>query len=199
MIDYDKGHWSWAFFACRRHGSVFPKAATWAVPAGVVAWAAVFLFYETFDMKHPQNANLLLGLWTSLTGMLGFLLVFRTQQAYARYTEGAHLLRNTRTHWFNAASSLIAFCCRRDEEAAIDVEKFQHLIVRLLSLLNCISLQMIADTDSEVFCVISLEGISSESIDFLLSKTERNQRCEIIIQWQEIWGQISLFLFRMLR
>ena len=62
----------------------------------------------------------------------GGYVVFRTQQAYNRYWEGASLLRLTRSNWFDAAGSLVAFCSPTPEKRK-DVEAFQHLLVCITS------------------------------------------------------------------
>lgn len=120
--------------------------------------------------------------WMGFQSMLAFLVVFRTQQAYGRYIEGASLVRQMRSEWLNAASSLISFSstARQLQE---DVEGFQHLLVRLMSLLTCCALQSMSDTEHDCMPVIAMHGLDAECIAFLQSKSSRSQRSEIVMQW----------------
>lgn len=113
---------------------------------------------------------------------LAFLTVFRTNQAYARYWDGAKLLRQSRADWLSASSAVIAFCSS-DNAHRPEVEEFQHFFVRLMSLLVCTSLQAVSNQDSMVMPVINLDGIDPTSLKFLQSKPDRGQKCEIILQW----------------
>eukprot|EP00928_Gymnodinium_smaydae_P026929 TRINITY_DN20989_c0_g1_i1.p1 TRINITY_DN20989_c0_g1~~TRINITY_DN20989_c0_g1_i1.p1 ORF type:complete len:918 (-),score=134.97 TRINITY_DN20989_c0_g1_i1:176-2929(-) len=93
MIEYEPGRWS-VWFAFSLKGSIFPKSFVFAAPCGVLACGLHVLFHST-----PQ-AMLILGagdIGTSVLGgftfVLGFLVVFRSQQAYARWWEGGTLLQ----------------------------------------------------------------------------------------------------------
>lgn len=53
--------------------------------------------------------------------ILGFMVVFRSNQAWTRYWEGADLVLQARGSWVSATSSLIAFCSRTDGVRGCDV------------------------------------------------------------------------------
>merc|ERR1740138_1615055 len=79
-------------------------------------------------------------LWSGYTFVLGFLVVFRNNQAYSRFWEGATLINQVRGEWFNAISCLIAFCNKEHDEPG-RLQRFQNLLVRLGSLMYCSALQ----------------------------------------------------------
>merc|ERR1719487_863410 len=110
----------------------------------MVALPAVFVVVAMrfFMDRHGYEREALGGnqIWTGYNSALAFLIIFRTQKAYARWWEGGTLLQQVRGEWYNAASSLIAFSSS-DEEKSDQVRDFQHLMVRLMSLLYCSALQ----------------------------------------------------------
>eukprot|EP00927_Polykrikos_kofoidii_P083347 TRINITY_DN8504_c0_g2_i1.p1 TRINITY_DN8504_c0_g2~~TRINITY_DN8504_c0_g2_i1.p1 ORF type:complete len:572 (+),score=90.86 TRINITY_DN8504_c0_g2_i1:62-1717(+) len=172
MIDYEPGYWQFSFiFSC--HGSVFPKAVFWAVPSALSA----ALIHTFVDMVPDKNVSTI---WSSFCFVLGFLIVFRSQQAYSRFWEGTTLLNQVRGEWFNAVSSLFAFCSDKDEKRQ-EVKKFQALIVRLMSLLYCSALQQVAKMEDEDFEILDFTGVSPDSMDFWMSRS--GERCEILLQW----------------
>jgi len=173
MIEYESGYWQISFiFRCR--GSVFPKAFAWAGP---VAVATFFLsFYRLVEYNRNLNMS---QVWSAYNFTLGFLLVFRTQQAYSRFWEGATILQQVRGEWFNAVSSCFAFCSSKAEKQ-IEVERFQHFLARLMSLLYCTALQQIAVLSDEAFEVIDVDGIDEASLVYLSNTPEK---CLVLLQW----------------
>lgn len=174
MIKYEVGYWG-LHFVCKIRGSVFPKAVAWAVPAALLT---VLLHYLLEDLDMPRDGSNWVSVWANYNYVLGFLLVFRTQEAYRRYWEGGTLMQQVRGEWYNAASSLVAFCSS-DPNHRADVEEFQHCLVRLVSMLYCAALQQVSEKRGGLQ-VLDYSGLNRDSIDFLASKTEK---CEIILQW----------------
>lgn len=113
------------------------------------------------------------------TGILGFLVVFRSQQAYARWWDGGSLLFEISGEWINAFSSLLAFCNGSPEKAQ-DVDKFQHLLLRLMSLLHGNALCRVATLGEKVFEFIDLDGVDPEALTFM---QESHDPCQIILLW----------------
>lgn len=120
-------------------------------------------------------------MWSGYTAVLGFLMVFRNNQAYHRFWEGAALTQQVRGEWLNAVSSLMAFC-NDDDERRSDVVRFSHFLIRLMSMLHCAALQQIACVEDNRFEIINPEGISVESLKYL-SEHEPEVRCEIVLLW----------------
>merc|ERR1719162_440100 len=100
----------------------------WAAPCSVATVLMHFLFrVPGFEVSGIGSAG-----GTLLSGfsfILGFLVVFRSQQAYARWWEGGSLLQKISGEWLNAFSSLLVFCDKSGDKA-YEVEKFQHQMVR---------------------------------------------------------------------
>lgn len=55
---------------------------------------------------------------------------FRTSNALGRYTDAAMYLHRLSAAWFDATSTLVAFC-RVADAPAKDVERFKNVLVRL--------------------------------------------------------------------
>mmetsp|Transcript_61174 Transcript_61174/g.137848 ORF Transcript_61174/g.137848 Transcript_61174/m.137848 type:complete len:625 (-) Transcript_61174:21-1895(-) len=164
-------------FVIRCSGSVIPKGLIWAVPCATLAavFHNVLGRLEIQEVVIAQEAQF----WSNFTYILGILLVFRTNQAYSRYWEGATLLQQVRGEWFQATSSIFAFCSSSPNQRD-QVEAFQHLLVRLMSMLYCTALQKIALIPSQKFETITAAGIDQESLLFLAHSDEQ---CEVLVQW----------------
>jgi predicted membrane chloride channel (bestrophin family) len=91
-------------------------------------------------------------------------------------------VQQARANFFNCCSNLVAFSTA-NQEMRPQVEEFQHLLVRLVSMLQCVGMQTVADMDSVRFEFINVDGIDAESLRFLSGKTEKHQRVEIVAQW----------------
>merc|ERR1719203_1667636 len=118
MIQYKNGTWG-IMNLFQLTGSVVPKALMFACPAAALA----ILLHQAMRgdfipaMGYEANSDLGGGIPMGVSGfysVMGFLLVFRTQQAYSRWWEGGTLLQTVRGEWFNAYSQLLAFS-NRDE------------------------------------------------------------------------------------
>jgi len=112
-------------------------------------------------------------------GVMGFILVFRSQLAYSRWWEGGALLQQLRGEWFNAYSSLLAFCSHAEGDRR-EVEAFQHLLMRLMSILYCSALEQVADLKDKQFEIFDVSGLDVDSLRFLNSA---NDKCEVTLQW----------------
>lgn len=181
MIDYSSKTSAFGLIL-RWRGSIFPKALLWAIPASINAGVVNWLWYDIGGLEGIAEVSAAAAVWSSFTFILGFLVVFRAQQAYARYWEGATLVQQARANFFNCCSNLIAFCTSKPEMRE-PVEEFQHLLVRLVSMLQCVGLQTVADMESVRFEFFNTDGIDKESLRFLSSKMDKHQRCEIVAQW----------------
>merc|ERR1712232_635208 len=77
------------------------------------------------------------------------------------------------------ASSLIAFSTQNPEKYT-ETRDFQHLMVRLFSLLFCSALQQVAMLEDDGFEILNTEGFDPESLQYY--KNAEN-RCEVVISW----------------
>jgi len=122
------------------------------------------------------------------TFILGFLVVFRSQQAYARWWEGGTLLQQLRGEWFNAYSNLLAFC-NTSPDKVNEVTEFQHKLVRLVSLLYCAAIQQVSTMKDQNYELIDIKDFNQESLVFLGSA---HDRCEVCLQWiQRLIGEAN--------
>mmetsp|Transcript_52681 Transcript_52681/g.150153 ORF Transcript_52681/g.150153 Transcript_52681/m.150153 type:complete len:538 (+) Transcript_52681:103-1716(+) len=184
MIKYEAGNWGiWFIFSIT--GSVFPKAICWALPNAALAVGMHMLLYDPdYEAGDSTSLYAMSGLemvWGSYTFVLGFLVVFRNNQAYTRFWEGATLINQVRGEWFNAVSSLFAWSSQAPEKQE-QVHHFQQVLVRLASMLYCSALQQVCDLSDDTLEIIDTSGMDMESLAFL---EDVNDRCEVIIQWMQ--------------
>lgn len=157
MINYDPGKYQLRFIFSL-HGSVIPRACAYAVPSGLLAVALKVLDMEGII---PDEASGILSNNAAYAGfsfVVGFLLVFRTSQAYSRFWDGATTVQQMQSKWCDACGSLVAFS-HKSKKPAEQVQHFQHVLVRLFSLLHSLALQQIHDLHDESFEVIDLQGL----------------------------------------
>lgn len=157
----------------RVSGSVVPKALFWAIPSAGIA-AGLWYYWEGKDSRSSGPVSRVFNGYSSI---LGFMIIFRLSQAYNRFWEAATLTNELRSEWLDAAQTTISFCSPAKEKAD-EVEKFQHLLVRLLSMLHRAALERLNMNEDEEFPVIDTSAIGQ--LDFL---GEQSDRCEIIYSW----------------
>lgn len=179
MITYDQGYWGLSF-AVRLHGSVFPKSFCWGLPAALAA-SLVHIALDSIPGSRETLAVEDVGasVLSGFTFILGFLIVFRSQQAYSRWWEGGTLLQQLRGEWFNAFSSLMAFC-NTSKEKTEGVLNFQHRLLRLVSLLYASALEQVTTIHKPHLEVFELDGFELDHFAFMQTS---HDRCEIVLQW----------------
>lgn len=181
MIDYDPGRWG-LHFICGIHGSVFPKAFMLALPNAVLCGVLFYVWRDSEDQDEEMKNEFdgFVSLWGGYTSILGFLLVFRNNQAYGRLWEGAGLLNQVRGEWFNATSNLISFCSK-DPSRREDVKNFQEILIRLMSMLHCHALGQICDfVKSDTLEVLCTDGFDERSLEFV---AHADNSVEVVLQW----------------
>jgi len=185
MIEYEAGSLG-IFFAFSLRGSVLPKSFGFAV---VCAALTVFLHWilsetgqkDSFDIGSKGTTVV-----SMFTFVLGFLLVFRTQQAYSRWWEGGSLLQELRGEWFNAYSCLLAFGNTAPEKK-MEVQKFNHQLARMVSMLHGASLAQVCSMNVKQFEVLDLEDFDVDSLAFLDTTWDST---EVALQWvQRLIGE----------
>jgi len=180
MISYQVRKWGLGSLTYI-HGSVFPKAFIVALPSALLAMAIHF-FANDLGFQIAESDDVTAGVIGGYTFVLGFLINTRASEAYSRWWEGGTLMQQLRGEWFNAYSSLLAFCST-DPEKREDVQKFQQLLVRLMSLLYCSALQQVAtppEVMPESFEIIETVGMDAKSLKFL---DNVNDKVEVVLQW----------------
>lgn len=173
MIDYEPRAFPlWLLF--RLHGSVFPRAILWAVPSTALA-----IILHAYVIEYDADLNL--SQFGIFNFVLGFLLVFRSQQAYNRFWEAGTIIQRVRGNWFNCFSACCAFCSTKPENEE-QVRKFKHSLVRFTSLLYCSALQQLAVCKDAAFEVIDLEDFPEASLKRLAEAPEKTL---VVIQWMQ--------------
>lgn len=182
MIEYDGGQFQLAI-VCQLHGSVFPKACVFAVPATLVAIVFHIMTKDVEEFKLDLTIMENSAAYSGFSFVVGFLLVFRTSQAYTRFWEGTTLMQLLRGQWVGAFSSILAFTSTStvDQQA---IEDFRHKLVRLFSLLHASALRYAAtlSEDLEEFEIIGVLGLDDNTINFI-HDTGEDTKIYVTIQW----------------
>mmetsp|Transcript_133632 Transcript_133632/g.236524 ORF Transcript_133632/g.236524 Transcript_133632/m.236524 type:complete len:619 (+) Transcript_133632:103-1959(+) len=178
MITYDSHEWR-TFI--RIHGSVFPQAIMYALPATIMA--LVLKILDENGMLEISKWQLLKqsGAWGMFTGTVGFLLVFRTGQCYSRFLNCAHSIYGMRTQMHEAYAGLVAFCCM-SKASAKDQSVFQDKLIHLFSTLHACALASICGTQHHLFTITDIEHMPSRFIQYL-KEVENHERVELSYQW----------------
>eukprot|EP00929_Paragymnodinium_shiwhaense_P099943 TRINITY_DN61889_c0_g1_i1.p1 TRINITY_DN61889_c0_g1~~TRINITY_DN61889_c0_g1_i1.p1 ORF type:complete len:462 (+),score=99.50 TRINITY_DN61889_c0_g1_i1:169-1554(+) len=105
--------------------------------------------------------------------------VFRTQIAFARFWEGAQAISTVKGIWLNSTSNIIAFTAI-DKSKSREVVVFRHLLVRLMSLLFCASLQQITTLGDDNFEILGDQGIHEDWKEHLSLNLDK---AEVVLHW----------------
>lgn len=125
--------------------------------------------------------------WSGFVFLVGFLVVFRTSQAYARFWDGCTSMHRMQSEWFNACSCLMAFCKHSQQDKAM-IDEFKHKLVRLFSMLHALALADIEDTmssDGEEAAAFKYQLIDATSLgnEALKAVKESNAKVQLVFQW----------------
>lgn len=178
MIDYHPGSYQLTFIFSLT-GSVLPRAMAYAVPSGVLA-----IFLKGFDIEqHFEGVLTTSAAYSGFSFVVGFLLVFRTSQSYARFWDGATKVQQMKSKWVDAFSSLAAFS-RNSKRPREDVVRFQQTLLRLFSLMHSLALKNIHCLPGETFDIVDQEGLDDESMAYL-ERVPVTCRLDVVSQWIE--------------
>lgn len=147
-------------------GSMYYAGLMWGVPSAIFTLA----IHETVQINLEEWEGVS-SVWVLFSGVLTFLVVFRTTQAYNRFWAGTTFMQRARGEWVAAVSNLFAFCSKEPEKAA-KVDELRASIVSLVSMLFAQKLQALctnlvsADIPVDV---IGADEVDQTYIDFLAS------------------------------
>mmetsp|Transcript_58048 Transcript_58048/g.104308 ORF Transcript_58048/g.104308 Transcript_58048/m.104308 type:complete len:538 (+) Transcript_58048:41-1654(+) len=175
MIAYHPGSWGMSFIF-QIKGSVFPKATCWAAASALIAVLVKLFVFSGTDTNYMNGIE---DIWSGYTFVLGFLIVFRNNQAYSRFWEGTSLTKEMTGQWYVAFSNVFAFCSR-DESKKADVAHFQSVLVRLASLLHCSALQHVCCLEDDSLEIINSGEMDAASMEFLRSCANPH---EVVANW----------------
>jgi len=180
MIKYATGNLG-IFYIIRLRGSVFPKAFILSLPNAALAFLLHLYCRQEETSDGILSMNGVQTLWAGYSSVLGFLIVFRNNQAYTRFWEGATLINQIRGEWFNAVSSLVAFCNSAPDYTE-RVDDFKGTLICLASMLYCSALQQVCELTDNTLEIIDNHNLDPDSLQFMQGC---NDRCEIILQWMQ--------------
>jgi putative membrane protein len=170
------------------HGSVFPYACFVGLPC--------LLLTTLLKVMEKQGVFYIQQFVSSLTldpmayggfsTLLGFVVVFRTSEAYSRFWDGNTLTHQMRGDWFDACSGLMAYS-RWTAASPEAVENFRQTIVRLFSMLHAMALADLEDAmdRKEDRWAFTLDLIDPRGIDedTLLRLKQTETKVELIYFW----------------
>jgi len=166
MINYKPGFAHIAFIWQHR-GGVFWNAVGVALPCACLTMALKQMQNENHSGILDQFVNSYLKnvmkdatTWSSFMFLVGFFIIFRTSLAYNRFWDSCTTTHKMRAEWFDAASSLVAYCRFAYGEGppgattapTADYKaicEFQHTMVRLFSMLHAVALAELLDPKRE--------------------------------------------------
>eukprot|EP00931_Biecheleriopsis_adriatica_P000662 TRINITY_DN10075_c0_g3_i1.p1 TRINITY_DN10075_c0_g3~~TRINITY_DN10075_c0_g3_i1.p1 ORF type:complete len:390 (-),score=50.29 TRINITY_DN10075_c0_g3_i1:420-1589(-) len=182
MIYYENTDWK-AFL--RLNGSVIQKAAKFSTTFALASllfslfiknWGYV-TGLEHIDIEMLRSMDFGARL-RDFTFVLGFFIAFCTQKAYSRWWEGGTLLQQLRGEWFNAFSCLLAFSST-DPKLQPEVQRFQHLLARMISLMYANALNQVSSKE-RTYELIDVTGFDVDALEFLNSS---HDGCEVALFW----------------
>jgi len=175
-------------------GSVFPMSTRAALPcaifSAILRWAineGYCAFMEADDSIMSQTQA-----WAGFSVLVGFLIIFRSSQAYSRFWDGCTATHHMRADWFDMASALISFT-ETSKAPAEKVAKFKHIIIRLVSMMHSCALMDLeemnnkwgttSDVKADQYDLLDPLGLDKESLDALY---ESKERVMLIFQWIQL-------------
>eukprot|EP00421_Protoceratium_reticulatum_P044091 CAMPEP_0168432222 /NCGR_PEP_ID=MMETSP0228-20121227/38781_1 /TAXON_ID=133427 /ORGANISM="Protoceratium reticulatum, Strain CCCM 535 (=CCMP 1889)" /LENGTH=380 /DNA_ID=CAMNT_0008446345 /DNA_START=72 /DNA_END=1211 /DNA_ORIENTATION=- len=184
----------WRDIVFQMQGSVMPFAVKCALPCAILScllkYAEVnelFGFGEFLSLYQIKGTA-----YGAFSSLLGFLVVFRTSQAYSRYWVGGGLMQQMVGSWFDAASSLVAFC-HMSKAPTEQIMRFQHTTMRLFSILNGLALTSLLGAFEEDYQSLesrlqALEIIDVESLDHETVQCiqDSGNKIELVFHWIQV-------------
>mmetsp|Transcript_33271 Transcript_33271/g.77797 ORF Transcript_33271/g.77797 Transcript_33271/m.77797 type:complete len:722 (+) Transcript_33271:98-2263(+) len=190
MIQYNRGgvHKLWNFV--QKDGSVFPISFLIAFPCGAIA--ALLKFLIDSDMLSvwaaPEGILKESTAWGSVQFLVGFLIVFRTSQSYARFSDGCSYMHQMRAHWYAGCAAAVSFSRGSESEAEKKVT-FQHVLIRLVSMLHAVALAEVEDCSSKNdpttvaafrYPLLDASALDSQTLEQI---RDCDSRVELAYQW----------------
>mmetsp|Transcript_44893 Transcript_44893/g.100928 ORF Transcript_44893/g.100928 Transcript_44893/m.100928 type:complete len:568 (+) Transcript_44893:23-1726(+) len=191
MITYQSDGVHFVVNVFQLYGSVFPKALKISVPVCMLTAALVSLVYDLELMPYFQDPDSVMSdnaVWGGFSFFVGFLVVFRTSQAYSRFWEGCTSTHKMGAEWFDSCSALMAFTKASPADPNL-ILKFQNTLIRLFSMLHAAALGEIEDCgeidDYTNVSAFNMELIDAGYIDEDSLRTIRDSdaKVELIFQW----------------
>lgn len=164
MIDYEPDLCG-CNLVFRLHGSAYLRGCMWGVPSALFT-----LMIHSYVRTNKESLDGIDGVWRIYSGVLSFLAVFRTTQAYDRFWDASKYIQKARGEWVAAVSNLFAYCSREPAKQT-QVRELKASVVGLVSMLFAQNLQLICTSVSAEIALDVIGGseVDQTYIDFLAS------------------------------
>lgn len=168
-------------------GSVIPFAFKIALPCSLLAMSLKHFEITEALFHGPEALKIQPNAYAAFSGLLGFLIVFRTSQAYSGYIMGSSHMHSCLMMWLDSAGSLMSFAAMNKEDP-VAVTQFQHLIARLHSLLSGLALTELQDPgDLEGLrtrlCQMEVLELMSLNNETLAALRHAENKVELVYHW----------------
>jgi len=184
MIEYNRG----GVWAClnlfQMRGSVFPLSFVVAAPCAIIT-----AFMKWFNLIEEQDVLLNNTAWSGFSFLVGFLVVFRTSQAYSRFWDGATSTHRMRAEWCDAASAITAFT-KHSKADAQRTSRFLNTLIRLFSLMHAMALGELGGETTEDAPFRFLELIDNVALDSQSWRALQNTDYKVAMVFQWIQAHI---------
>mmetsp|Transcript_29469 Transcript_29469/g.84350 ORF Transcript_29469/g.84350 Transcript_29469/m.84350 type:complete len:562 (-) Transcript_29469:44-1729(-) len=178
MILYDSQSWT---SLLKLRGSVYPRAILYALPAACVAGVVKFLEMQGTITLNIASAGMPSStVYSGFTFVLGFVLVFRASQSYARYWLAATSIRLMQAEWLTACSTLVAFS-KVSKKQNEEIMTFAHTAIRLFAMMHAMALEEIADLSG--FPLLDIQAFSQDDLRILSADRSVGRRVELVFSW----------------
>lgn len=189
MITYSSGTWGNLCKVCQWKGSLFPKSFSVAGPCAIFAALLRHFINNDERLEFLKSEDSILKetqAWAGFSVLVGFLVVFRTSQAYTRFWDGCTATHMMRAEWFDAASAIVAFCAH-SKQTKEKIERFKHILVRLFSMLHAASMAELEDSTEDIQA-FKFELIDADALDSVTLQTvmKSGDRVELLFSWIQL-------------
>eukprot|EP00927_Polykrikos_kofoidii_P005926 TRINITY_DN12387_c0_g1_i1.p1 TRINITY_DN12387_c0_g1~~TRINITY_DN12387_c0_g1_i1.p1 ORF type:complete len:566 (+),score=70.71 TRINITY_DN12387_c0_g1_i1:107-1804(+) len=161
---------------------IFRNAVLVSVPNGCLT----YLFLTCTPPAIVEHMTIHSTFFSAMSLLISVFVAFRASQAYARFWEGATAIFRIRGHFFDVASTLVAFT-RCSKAANVEIYRFHHTIVRIFSILETLLLAELAGqghfTGSEAAFDYNLIDPNYFHADTIAAIKESCFPIELIVQW----------------
>eukprot|EP00928_Gymnodinium_smaydae_P047593 TRINITY_DN31779_c0_g1_i1.p1 TRINITY_DN31779_c0_g1~~TRINITY_DN31779_c0_g1_i1.p1 ORF type:complete len:486 (-),score=90.23 TRINITY_DN31779_c0_g1_i1:224-1681(-) len=196
MITYTSGGIWYILKLFQMRGSVFPSSLMVAVPCAAISSVlkAIIQLGYLDALQAEDSITRQTQVWAGFSFLVGFLIVFRTSQAYQRFWNGSAATHKMRAEWFDACSSLISFCRFNLVDQAKSVQEasstFQNTLVRLFSMLHACALAELEEINIDInsyeevnafhFDLIDPSGFDEDALAAIKHSTSK---VELVFSW----------------
>lgn len=120
----------------------FLRAVVGATIAGTVSGILKHYMEDYLQSAKPEDV-----VFNAFFVFVSLVAAFRTAHALLRYMESASLTHKLTANWQNVASTVVAFC-RTSQAGKEEIDNFQNMMLRLVSLLSALCLESLENKET---------------------------------------------------